>query len=103
MTSRSEMIPDEAVEAAAKALAPYVDDYVHTDERVLDLARIAAKDALEAAAPHMFAHIIADATRYIQARTLRDAVDAFPLETITAPDNAVVWMMRRAEEIEGRE
>jgi len=40
---------------------------------------------LEAAAPHM------------AAQALRDAVDAFPLETITAPDNAVVWMMRRAD------
>lgn len=46
--------------------------------------------ALEAAAPH------------IQAQTLLDAVHAFPLETITAPDNAVVWLMRRAEEIRGK-
>lgn len=37
----------------------------------------------------------------IQAQTLRDAVHAFPLETITTPDNAVTWLMRRAEEIRG--
>ena len=47
----------------------------------------ALMNALEAAAPHMFT------------QALEDAVDAFPLETIHAPDNAVVWMMRRAEEM----
>jgi len=43
---------------------------------------------LEAAAPHM------------AAQALRDAVDAFPLETISAPDTAVAWLMRRADELD---
>lgn len=43
--------------------------------------------ALEAAAP------------IIRAQALEEAVDAFPLETITAPDNAVAWLMERARKI----
>ena len=35
----------------------------------------------------------------VKAQALEEAVAAFPLETITAPDNAVVWMMRRAEQL----
>jgi hypothetical protein len=34
-----------------------------------------------------------------KAEALTEAVAAFPLETIHAPDNAVVWLMRRAETI----
>ena len=47
-----------------------------------------ARAALVAAAPHMAAQV------------LREAVEAFPLETITAPDNAVVWLRRRAEQLD---
>lgn len=77
-------IPDEAVEAAHRAWR---------EQATLggSIFEYNLRAALEAAAPH------------IQAQALRDAVDAFPLETIHAPDNAVVWMMRRAEEIEDGE
>lgn len=86
------MIPEAAVEAAAKA--QYESDGFNlwdkedmlTRAYYLRKVRIIRK-ALEAALP------------YIQAQTLDEAVDAFPLETITAPDNAVVWMHRRAQEI----
>ena len=78
------MIPEAAVEAALAALFP-------DQETVSDFSRAvqvpSIRTILEAAAPH------------IAAQALRDAVDAFPLETITAPDNAVVWLMRRAERI----
>jgi hypothetical protein len=64
------VIPEAAVEAA---------DDAHCEGTMLA--------ALEAAYP------------YLAAQVLRDAVEAFPLETITAPDTAVVWLMRRAEKI----
>lgn len=35
----------------------------------------------------------------IEAQALEAAVEAFPLETITAPDTAVVWLHRRAQQI----
>lgn len=87
------MISDEAVEAAAWEMFgqayPYTWardlDEVDTPLRERFMARATA--ALEAALPH------------IQAQTLDEAVDAFPLETIRAPDNAVVWMHRRAQDI----
>ncbi|MDF9748609.1 hypothetical protein [Arthrobacter sp. ES3-54] len=66
------MIPDAAVEAAVEA---------HCEGTMLA--------ALEAAYP------------ILAAQALLDAVAAFPLETITAPDNALVWMMRRAEDLHG--
>lgn len=72
-------IPDEAVEAAAKYYSAGV-GVVPNDAWI--------RGILSAAAP------------LIQAQALRDAVDAFPLETIHAPDNAVVWLMRRVEQIE---
>lgn len=72
---------DEAVEAAAKEwLARVNQPGSWTLEGNL-------RAALEAASP------------YMHARALKEAVDAFPLETIVSPDNAVVWMMRRAEEL----
>lgn len=89
------MIPDAAVEAAAKFLAMKSDEDWSgdqwTNEKIHDSFRAGwreqARELLEAAAPHM------------AAQALTDAVYAFPLETITAPDNAVVWMMRRAEQL----
>lgn len=76
------MIPAKAIQAAHAAICEQnIDD-------CLDPAwRGKCVKAVEAAAPHMFA------------QALEDAVHAFPLETIVAPDNAVVWMMRRAEEM----
>ena len=70
------MIPDEAVEAATKAFREthFMDD--------------ALMNALEAAAP------------FIAAQAIRDAVEAFPLETITEPDNAVAWLLRRVRQLE---
>lgn len=65
------MIPDEAVEAAVVA---------HCEGTM--------RAALEAAYP------------YLAAQALREAVMDFPLETITAPDNAVAWLLRRAEQLE---
>lgn len=70
MSEHKEVIPDAAVEAAVEA---------HCEGTM--------RAALEAAAP------------YIMAQALDDAVAAFPLETITAPDSALVWLMRRADEI----
>ena len=66
------MIPEAAVEAAVEA---------HCEGTMLA--------ALEAAYP------------ILAAQALDDAVSAFPLETITAPDTAVVWLMRRAEDLRG--
>jgi hypothetical protein len=39
--------------------------------------------------------------REAKAQALEEAVEAFPLETITAPDNAVVWLMERAGTMRG--
>ena len=79
------MIPDAAVEAVVDALVESrLGDHKGINGEEFVEAAIAA---LEAAAPH------------IAAQALTDAVEAFPLETITAPDNAVVWLMRRAEQI----
>lgn len=78
------VIPEAALKAAAWEISAV--DYPNY-EPDLDLAR----KVLEAALPH------------IQAQTLDEAVDAFPLETIVAPDNAVVWMHRRAEDIRARQ
>lgn len=75
------MIPDEAVEAAHEQL----------DAMGSYVPRKYLAAALEAAAPYMFA------------QALEEAVHAFPLETIHAPDNAVVWMMRRAEELRSKQ
>ncbi|MFB8368536.1 hypothetical protein ACFC25_04140 [Pseudarthrobacter sp. NPDC055928] len=76
------MIPEEAVKAAHRAWR---------EQAALDgsIFEYNLRAALEAAAPHM------------AAQALEDAVDAFPLETIVAPDNAVVWMMRRSEALRG--
>lgn len=57
--------------------------------RVKEAAYGDAVAALEAAAPIMYS------------QALEDAVVAFPLETIAAPDNAVVWLRRRAEDLKG--
>jgi len=79
------VIPDAAVEAVVDALVESrLGDHKGINGEEFVEAAIAA---LEAAAPH------------IAAQALTDAVEAFPLETITAPDNAVVWLMRRAEQI----
>jgi hypothetical protein len=75
------VIPAEAVEAAAKAWVS------HSLKPGSMTVEDGMREILEAAAPYMYA------------RALDDAVQAFPLETIVAPDNAVVWMMRRAEEL----
>ena len=88
-------ISDEAVEAAAKVIfqrhgAKYycgVGDWEDLDDRFstswIEDARLALTDA----APHLMA------------QALEDAVEAFPLETITAPDTAVAWLMNRAAEL----
>ena len=78
------MIPDEAVEAAAKAIFKAEISGPRAGAPLDALARA----ALEAAAP------------FIAAQAIREAVEAFPLETITAPDNAVAWLLRRAEQLE---
>jgi len=81
----NQVIPDAAVEAVVDALVESrLGDHKGINGEEFVEAAIAA---LEAAAPH------------IAAQALTDAVEAFPLETITAPDNAVVWLMRRAEQI----
>ena len=64
------VIPEAAVEAAVEA---------HCEGTMLA--------ALEAVYP------------ILAAQALREAVDAFPLETISAPDTAVAWLMRRAEQL----
>jgi hypothetical protein len=87
------LVPDEAVAAVTKVLVAH--QRRDNSSCLCGWARLGfshpthqAALVLEAAAPH------------IAARALTDAVDAFPLETITAPDNAVVWLMRRVEQIE---
>ena len=81
------MIPDEAVEAAAKVLAPVPTVWEGLPDEFRAEYRDIARAVLESAAP------------FIAAQALREAVDAFPLETITAPDSAVMWMRRRAGEL----
>lgn len=86
-------ISSEAVEAAAGALwqtNQHDDEWASDFPTYMDYLRSEATKALEAAAPHM------------HAQALEEAVEAFPLETIVAPDNAVVWMMRRAESLKKR-
>lgn len=87
------MIPTEAVAAASKAMwfaARDGQEWFPGEDPLCDTITAEATVALEAAAPYMFA------------QALDDAVHAFPLETIHAPDNAVVWMMRRAEELRSK-
>jgi len=76
-----QVIPEAAVEAALLAY-DHAAPYLSKQNTIIE--------ALEAAAP------------FIAAQVLREAVDAFPLETITAPDNAVVWLRRRADQIEAQ-
>ena len=106
------MIPDAAVEAAAGLIvqgdmgdcecrrSPYdkhdVNPPCSTRRRAIRVARA----ALEAAAPHMEPTIKPRDVYRIQAMALREAFHEFPLETITAPDNAAVWMNRRADELD---
>jgi hypothetical protein len=80
-------ISDEALIAAARAAFEgcYPNgtwSLVRGNDRKRYLNR--ARAALKAAAP------------FIRAEALEEAVDAFPLETIVAPDNAVVWLAERA-------
>ena len=90
------MIPDAAVEAARRELAKGA--YQMAPEE-LPYAN-AAHRALEAAAPHMEPTIKPKDFYRIQAMALREAFHEFPLETITAPDNAAVWMKNRADELD---
>jgi hypothetical protein len=71
-------ISNEAVEAVAEVL-----------ERLAGMppGEELAQEVVKAASP------------YLAAQTLEDAIAAFPLETIHAPDTAVVWLARRAEAI----
>ena len=66
MARGTEVIPDEAVDAAWEQARADADGYPYPDRE--EIRRI-----LESAAPHMFARIIADATRHIQAQALEDA------------------------------
>lgn len=66
-------IPDEAMKAAAKAFIEHG----------------TLSDTLTAAAPH------------IAAQTLREASDAYPLETAYGgAEHAVIWLNERADHIE---
>ena len=93
MSKSKIVIPEAAVEAAKIAVEREMRDRTYDRdvcddalfrEGVADIARA----ALEAAAHHIIA------------QALRDAVEAVPLETITAPDSAVVWLRRRAGQIQ---
>lgn len=85
-------IPPNAIDAAKEAMQSVTPPPGVSKANWLsaygDFALIAG--AIAAAAPH------------ISAQALEDAVHAFPLETIHAPDNAVVWMMRRAEQLRSK-
>jgi len=86
----SPVIPDAARLAAEAAYTETIAELRLAEGggfKVASQQRRAIAAALEAAAPHM------------EAQALRDAVDAFPLETISAPDNAVVWLLRRADQV----
>lgn len=75
------MIPVEAVEAAKKAWR---------EQAALDgsIFEYNLQAALEAALP------------FIQAQTLRDASDAYPLETAYGgAEHAVMWLKERASEV----
>jgi len=101
----TDQIPDAAVEAAARAHQASFAGLGHMQWD--DLWQV-AKDrrlvwmcaALEAAAPHMEPTIKPKDFYRIQAMALREAFHEFPLETITAPDNAAVWMKNRADELD---
>jgi len=45
--------------------------------------------------------ILEAASPYLYAQAIDEAVAEFPLETIHAPDTALVWMMRRADKMRG--
>jgi len=100
----NQMIPGAAVEAAAWVL--YVEDHLWGEP--WETANVALKEkyrtraivALEAAAPYMEPTIKPRNFYIIQAVALREAFHEFPLETITAPDNAAVWMKTRADDLD---
>ena len=86
-------IPDEAVEAAARVL--YTEDHAWADQwedvpqEVRERFRARALVTIDAAAPH------------IKAQALREASDAYPLETAYGgAEHAVLWLKQRAETIE---
>jgi len=70
------MIPHKAISEASLAIP---------DDAYKLVGWEGVRRILEAAAP------------YLYAQALDDAITEFPLETIHAPDTALVWMMRRAE------
>ena len=88
------MIPDAAVEAALVARAEF------KNQRGMDNSANLMRHILEAAAPHMEPTIKPRDFYRIQATALREAFHEFPLETISAPDNAAVWMKRRADNLD---
>lgn len=77
-------VPDEAVEVAARAVyGPGFDGSHHKSAWLADF-----RLALEAAAP------------FIAAQTLREASDAYPLETAYGgAEHAVLWLKERADRI----
>lgn len=90
-------IPDEAIEAAANAISECsgmrfdgfwsrIEDLEPEDR---EYALTEARAAIEAAAPH------------IAAQALRDASEAYPLETAYGgAEHAVLWLKERAEQFE---
>lgn len=83
-------IPDEAIEAAKTAMEtvtppPGVDRSAWLKEHGR-WALLAG--AIAAAAPHVIAH------------ALREASDAYPLETAHGAEHAVLWLKDRADQLE---
>jgi hypothetical protein len=85
-------IPEAAVEAGLYAWG--------FSSQTRDEYRQLLVHILEAAAPHLEPTIRPRDIYRIQAEAVREAFREFPLETIHAPDNAAVWLSRRADELD---
>lgn len=78
-------MPDEAIEAAAKAIYPHTRSaFDETYEHIRERCRKQARAALEAAAP------------YIRAQALDDAADKLGEDTRPTPQLYAQWLRIRA-------
>jgi hypothetical protein len=85
-------IPDEAIDAAAEE--------IH-DREGYSIAFHDAPAYRQAYFRELARQVLAAAAPYIAAQTLREASDAYPLETAYGgAEHAVLWLKERATEIE---
>lgn len=92
--------------AALGAAAPHMVIHVHHHD--IEHHALSFNEGYEAAVtqglandPSLADDWFQDKIREAKAQALEEAVAAFPLETITHPDNAVVWLAARAGALRG--